>query len=179
MELDRCRDIEGYLPAFVTGDLSPSLTLRVQKHLGDTCASCAGRIESLNEAFQRLPLTVQSCPLPEGSLDLLVEKISEQPQEQREEPIVFRDTNEGRLAWTLVLLAVAALIAVGFWGRWAESEMEDARRAKDAADRQTRQVIENYRSLELRARALAAEVENLKKEPITEGESSLDEKPSP
>jgi hypothetical protein len=179
MELDRCRDIEGYLPAFVTGDLSPSLTLRVQKHLGDTCASCAGRIERLNDAFQRLPLTVQPCPLPEGSLDLLVEKIGDQPQEQREEPIVFRETNEGRLAWTLVFLAMAALIAVGFWGRWTESEIESAHRAKEAADRQTRQVVENYRSLELRARALAAELEKVKKESAAEGEQSPEEQPSP
>ena len=100
--------------------------------------------------------------MPEGSISALVETIGAQAQDQREQPIVFRETNEGKLAWTLVVLAMAALIAVGFWGRSMESKLSGARASKQAAERQTRQVVENYRSLDTRARAIAAELETLK-----------------
>jgi hypothetical protein len=166
MELDRCRDLRDCLPTFVTSDLDANRTLRVQKHLGDTCGPCATEIEALHAAFQRIPLALAPCPLPEGSLGALVDKIASQPQEEREQPIVFRDTNEGKLAWTLVLLAMAALIAVGFWGwtmeRTSARDLSAAEAATRSAQRQTRSVVGDYRSLEGKARTLEAELAALK-----------------
>ena len=166
MELDRCRDLKDFLPTFVTSDLDPNKTLRVQKHLGDACGPCAHEIEALHAAFQRLPLAQAPCLLPEGSLEALVEKIAAEPQEEREQPIVFRETNEGKLAWTLVLLAMAALIAVGFWGwtmeRTSAGDLGAAEAATRAAERQTRSVVNDYRSLDAKARSLEAELKALK-----------------
>lgn len=162
MELDRCGDIKHHLPAFVTGDLDPGTSLRVQRHLGDVCAACAVEIEVLNAAFQRIPLAQAAVPLPEGALDVLAQKIGSEPQREREVPIVFRDTNEGKLAWTLVLLAMAALIAVGFWGRTVDRELTAAQAATRAAEVQTRRVVDDYRSLDQRARSIHDELEGLK-----------------
>jgi hypothetical protein len=162
MELDRCGDIKHHLPAFVTGDLDPNTTLRVQRHLGDVCAACAVEIETLNAAFQRIPLAQAEIPLPEGAVDVLVRKIGGEPQQEREVPIVFRETNEGKLAWTLVLLAMAALIAVGFWARTVDRELKAAESATRAAEVQTRRVVDDYRSLDQKARSIHDELEALK-----------------
>lgn len=162
MELDRCVDIKEHLPAFVTGDLDPNTTLRVQRHLGDACAPCAVQIEELHAAFQRVPLVHAPVSLPEGSVDALVERIGNQPQQEREVPIVFRETNEGKLAWTLVLLAMAALIAVGFWGRSADSELRTAQSAARAAQVQTRRVVDDYRNLDEKLVRIATELDAIK-----------------
>jgi len=162
MEIDRCSDLKEHLPAFVTGDLDSNTTLRVQKHLGDVCAACTVEIETLHAAFQRLPLAQAPCPLPGDSFELLVENIAAQSQEEREVPIVFRETNEGKLAWTLVLLAMAALIAVGFWGRNTERDLRAAETAKQTSEIQTRSVVSDYRLLDDKARSIEDELEALK-----------------
>lgn len=159
MEQDRCRDLSDHLPAFVTGDLPPDLTLRIQKHLGDVCASCSSRIERLHDAFQRIPLASAPCPLPEGSIDALLKKIGAEPQEEREVPIVFRETNEGKLAWSLVLFATAALIAVGFWARSMDQRLGEAESLRQASDLQTRRVVNDYRDLEAKARSLESHLD--------------------
>jgi hypothetical protein len=162
MELDRCVDLKEHLPAFVTGDLDPNMSLRVQRHLGDACAACAVKIEELHAAFQRIPLAHVPVSLPEGSVDALVERIGSQPQQERDVPIVFRETNEGKLAWTLVLLAMAALIAVGFWGRSADRDLQAAEAATHAAQVQTRRVVDRYRSLDEKLVRIAGELDALK-----------------
>ena len=162
MELDRCVDIKDDLPAFVTGDLDSNTTLRVQRHLGDACAACAVKIEELHAAFQRIPLAQVPVSLPEGSVDALVERIGNQPQQERDVPIVFRETNEGKLAWTLVLLAMAALIAVGFWGRSADRDLQAAEAATRAAQVQTRRVVDDYRNLDEKLVRIAAELDAVK-----------------
>ena len=103
-------------------------------------------------------------PLPEGSADALVARLSKQPQEEAETPIVFRESNEGRLAWTLVLLAMAALIAVGFWARNMDRQVQQANHAQRAAEVQTRRVVDDYRVLQQRARALVQELESAEEE---------------
>jgi hypothetical protein len=162
MELDRCVDIKEHLPAFVTGDLDPNTTLRIQRHLGDACAPCAVKIEGLHAAFQRIPLAHVPVSLPEGSIDALVDRIGKQPQQERDVPIVFRDTNEGKLAWTLVLLAMAALISVGFWGRSTDRELRSAQSAARAAQVQTRRVVDEYRNLDEKLVQIAGELDALK-----------------
>ncbi|MEE2830640.1 MAG: hypothetical protein VX498_15740 [Myxococcota bacterium] len=162
MELDRCEDLRSFYPAFVRGELDPSTTLRIQKHLGDVCASCAAEIEELHSAFQAIPLADGPVPLPEGSADALVARLSKQAQEEAETPIVFRESNEGRLAWTLVLLAMAALIAVGFWGRNMDRQLQQADDVRRASEVQTRKVVDDYRVLQQRARAVVQELEQLK-----------------
>jgi len=162
MELDRCVDIKDHLPAFVTGDLDPNTTLRVQRHLGDACGACAVKIEKLHAAFQRIPLAHPPVALPEGSVDALVERIGGQPQQTREVPIVFRETNEGKLAWSLVLFAMVALIAVGFWGRSVARDIQSARDATHAAQVQTRRVVEDYRKLDEKLVRIAGELDALK-----------------
>ena len=144
------------------GELEPSKTLRIQKHLGDVCASCAAEIEELHSAFQAIPLADGPLPLPEGSAEALVARLSKQPQEEAETPIVFRESNEGRLAWTLVLSAMAALIAVGFWGRSVDRQLQQANDAQRAAEVQTRRVVDDYRVLQQRAQAVAQELDQMK-----------------
>ena len=157
MEHDRCVDLREHYPAFVTGDLSPNLTLRVQQHLSEVCGSCSTEIEALHDAFQRLPLAKASCALPEGSVEALTQKIGAQSQEVREVPIVFRETNERKLAWTLVLFATLALIAVGFWARRIDRRLVGTEDARQAAEAQTRVVSNQYRDLENRALGLQAD----------------------
>jgi len=154
MELDRCRDLRPQYPAYVVGTTDKNVELRIQQHLGDGCASCAGELEGLQEAFQAVPLATGPQPLLDGAAGLLARNIAGTPQAVQIEPIVYPETNERRLLITLLILFGFALGAAAFWGRAQLEELDDARTLVALERVRTRDAVAQYRQLEGRAQRI-------------------------
>jgi hypothetical protein len=156
MEMDRCRDLREHLVAWMAGTASKEVELRVRLHLSDGCAGCARELEALYEAFHAVPLASPPQPLPEGSVPLLVKKIAAQPQEVREVPIVYPETDGRRLAWVLVFLFGVALVAAAVWGRHQVRELDEAAGRVAFEEAQTRRVSGEFHDLRSRAGRIEA-----------------------
>lgn len=148
MEVDRCRDLRDHFPAFVTDALDPTIQARIREHLSLGCATCARDIGRLDEAFYALPGDLPPQGFLVGGAEAMVKAISRKPQEQPEEPILFPDGKPLRVAWTTAALFALALGAAAVWGRGMLDDVERAKHSVVAQQRQTRSVIDDYRSLE-------------------------------
>ena len=167
METDRCRDLREHLVAWMTGTASKQVELRVKLHLGEGCAACARELEALYEAFHAVPLGHPPQPLPEGSVPGLAGKIGACPQEVREVPIVYPETDGGRLAWVLVFLFGVALVAAALWGRHQVRELDQATSRVAFEEARTRQVSGDFHDLRERAGRVEAHLEALTDPRIT------------
>ncbi len=116
MEMDRCRDLRPHYAAYAADATDKATAMRIQLHLGDGCASCAGEIEQLMETFHAVPLGLAPKAPPAGSRDSLLEELGRTPQEQHETPVLFPETNRMRLWKVLTALSTVALVAVAWWG---------------------------------------------------------------
>jgi hypothetical protein len=151
MEMDRCTDLREHFVGYVTGVTERVTDLRIQLHLSEGCATCAGELEALQAAFQRVPLGFPPQPLVPGGGEAVAKKIASSSQELREVPIVYPETNERKLAWTLVILFGVALAAAAFWGRYQVVELDQARGKAAFEAAQTRRVAGDHAELRDRA----------------------------
>ncbi len=158
LESDRCRDLREHLVPWITGTASKPAELRVRLHLSEGCAACSAELEALYEAWHAVPLAHPPQPLGEDGVALLARKIAAEPQELRQEPIVYPETNAPRLAWTLVILFGAALFVAGLWGRHqvelvdqATSRAASKEALADSQRARVREVSGQYHDLRERA----------------------------
>ena len=114
--MDRCRDLRPHYAAYAADATDKATAMRIQLHLGDGCASCAGEIEQLMETFHAVPLGLAPKAPPAGSRDSLLEELGRTPQEQHETPVLFPETDRMRLWKVLTALSTVALVAVAWWG---------------------------------------------------------------
>jgi anti-sigma factor RsiW len=154
MEMDRCRDVQPFLPACAAGFAEPGEEMRVETHLAMGCAACAAELEQLYEAFHALPLAFAAPSLSEAAAERLAQSVGGREQETHEVPILFPETRERRLLWTLLACFVLALLAAAFWGRDMQRRLERAEREAMSAQQQTRSVVADYRKLDEKCRAL-------------------------
>lgn len=167
MEIDRCEDLRAYFVAWLTGQASKEVELRIRLHLAEGCGACSGELQALYEAFHAVPLAYPPQPLLEGSVPLLTRKIAAMPQESREVPIVYPESPGQRLAWVLVALFAVALAVAGFWGRGHVARLEQARERLAFQESQARRSAGQYHDLRERAGRIEARVAMLSDPRIT------------
>lgn len=167
MEVDRCRDLRVWFPAYVTDGGEPKTAERIRLHLAGGCAACAGEIDRLDAAFYALGLVFKPVPPGEGASEAMAKAIVRRHQEAPEEPILFAEHNPTRLAWWLVALFAVALLAAAFWGRGQRERLEDASLALRSAQIQTREVIDDYRQLQERAAGTSSLLDSLTNPRVT------------
>ena len=167
MELDRCRDLRPSFVAYVVKTADRAMELRIETHLSHGCASCAGKLEELQEAFQTVPLAAGPQPLLDGAADLMAKNVGATPQIEQIIPIVYPDTNERRLLLTLVILFGVALAAGAFWGRTQLETVHDAKVLLQTERARTRQAVGQYRDLQARAQRVDAHLDAVTNPRIT------------
>ncbi len=154
MEADRCRDLRPHFPAYALGLGETRDALRVQLHLGEGCAGCAAEVDRLMTAWFGLPLARPVAALAPADIEALAEAAMAAPQEASDGVIVFPETNERRLLWALVICSFLMVAAVALWGQRKEQELEVLRADAQAAEDQTRSVVEEFRREEERSKSL-------------------------
>ncbi len=167
MEVDRCCDLREHFAAYVTDAGEPKLAERIRLHLAGGCVACAGEIDELDAAFYTLGRVFAAVAPGEGSTDAMAAAITRRHQEAPEEPILFAEHNENRLAWWLVALFAVALLAAAFWGRGEQEKLHSVNLTLHAAQVQTREVIDDYRQLQERAGGTAALLDALTNPRVT------------
>jgi hypothetical protein len=148
MEIDRCQDLRGHFCAFVTDSIDATVEARIREHLSMGCASCAQEIGRLDAAFYTLPRAQPPVPFLEGGAEAMVAAIIRRPQEQPETPILFPEGRPLRVAWTVAFFFALALVAAAVWGRGQGETVENALLKAASESRQTRRVVDDYRSLQ-------------------------------
>ncbi len=167
MEVDRCCDLRVHFAAYVTDAGEPKLAERIRLHLAGGCVACAREIDELDAAFYALGRVFAPMAAGEGATEAMAAAITRRHQEAPEEPILFAEHNESRLAWWLVVLFAVALLAAAFWGRAERETLQSANLTLHAAQVQTREVIDDYRQLQERAGGTAALLDALTNPRIT------------
>jgi hypothetical protein len=116
MEIDRCRDLQTELGRYATGLADERLSMRVQLHLAEGCAPCAGRLEELTVRFHLAALRGGPAAPPAELEESLLVAASGCEQEAIEPLVLYPETSERALLWTLVALSLLMVAAVAFWG---------------------------------------------------------------
>jgi len=128
MEIDRCRDLEEHLEEYAVGLADHSVGMRIQVHLAEGCSHCAQRIEERMVRFHTDVLAEEPGFVPEDLGEKVLAAIASCPQEQPEPVIVYPESNERRLLWILLALAVAMVAAVAWWASAQRVELAAAQR---------------------------------------------------
>ena len=123
MELDRCRDLEASLGPYALGQVDERLSMRVQLHLAEGCVACATRLEELVVRFHLSALPEQAGSLPDAFSERVLEAAAGVEQDRPEPVVVYPQTPERALLWTLVALSFVMVAVVAFWGQRQEREL--------------------------------------------------------
>jgi len=159
MDVDRCRDIRPHFVDVALGTVGAGPANRVRLHLSEGCPACAAELEGVLEAYYGIPAAFGPVALPEGSAEALRAVAEKTPQLDPDPAIVYAETNERRLLWTLVFLMIAAVVAAAWWGQRKAEETAWAVDARRAAEAQSRTMAADYRAVRERlvpAEALAS-----------------------
>jgi len=159
MDVDRCRDIRPHFVAVALGTVEAGPANRVRLHLSEGCPACAAELETVLEAYYGLPLAFPPVPVPEGAAEALRAAAEETAQLEAEPAIVYAETNERRLLWTLLFLMIGAVVAAAWWGQRQVEDAEWAAQGRRAAEAQARSMAADYRMVRERlvpAEALAS-----------------------
>jgi len=116
MEIDRCRDLQADLSRYATGLGDERLSMRVQLHLAEGCAPCAVHLEELTVRFHLAALSGGPAAPPAELEEPLVAAASACEQERVEPLVLYPETSERALLWTLVGLSLVMVAAVAWWG---------------------------------------------------------------
>ena len=117
-------DLRALLPGYAVGSAAMETNLRVQLHLSEGCPKCAAEIEWLMEGFHAVPLGLTPAEVPAELRQRALESVAVLPQEMRETPILFPETDAQRLWKVLTALAAVAVVAVAVWGRGVIAERD-------------------------------------------------------
>ncbi len=159
MEFEPCRDLIPHYPAYVAGMAPASVDLRIRAHLAACCGPCSVELESLQAAFQVVPLALGPRALLDGSAPLIARTVAKKPQELVEQP--FPETDQSRLLVLLLVLACVALVVAAFWGRLQDREVDALKTELASSERRTRLVSGDSRDLRERADAIERHLEAL------------------
>jgi hypothetical protein len=147
MELDRCSDITAYLNAYALGQVDETQSMRVQLHLAEGCVGCATRLEEMTVRFHLAALPEQPIDLPEAFSERVLAAASRVEQERPEPVIVYPQTPERALLWTLLALSLLMVSAVAFWGHRQEQALSSALARADFMEQATTRTVNELRSV--------------------------------
>ena len=143
MELERCRDIAPHLRAYALGQVDEAQSMRVQLHLAEGCVACATSLEEMTVRFHMAALPEEPVDLAEDFSARVVAAASRVEQESPEPVVVYPQTPERALLWTLLALSFLMVSVVAFWGhRQGQALVSSQARADFMEQAATRSVNE-------------------------------------
>jgi hypothetical protein len=145
MEVDRCRDIRPHFVEVALGSVDSSAANRIRLHLSEGCPACASELERVLEAYFGIPLAFEPVLLPESAEADLRAAVAKVTQLTDDAAIVYSETNERRLLWTLVALCILSVVAAAWWGNKQVNAVAWAETAQRSAEQQARAMAADYR----------------------------------
>lgn len=148
MEVDRCRDLEASLGSYALGQADERLSMRVQLHLAEGCVGCATRLEGLVVRFHLAGLPDQPGVLPDSFAERVAEATAGVAQDRPEPVVVYPETPERALLWTLVALSFVMVAAVAFWGERQERDLRSVQARSDFMEQAAQRTVDELGALQ-------------------------------
>ncbi len=148
MELDRCSDLEASLGAYALGQVDERLSMRVQLHLAEGCVGCATRLEELVVRFHLAALPEQAGLLPDAFSERVLRAAVSVEQDRPEPVIVYPQTPERPLLWTLVALSFVMVAAVAFWGQRQERDLRSVQARSEFMEQAAQRTVDELGALQ-------------------------------
>lgn len=167
LEADRCEDLRPHLVSWMAGTADKQVELRIRLHLSEGCAGCATELDALYRAFHAVPLASPPQDLGEQGAELLARKIAALPQNERQEPVVYPETDGRKLGTVLLVLFAIALVVAALWGRQQGRDLDQALSRVAFEESRTRQVSGDYQDLRQRAGRVEAHLDALTDPAVT------------
>jgi hypothetical protein len=121
--------------------------MRVQLHLAEGCVGCATRLEELVVRFHLAALPEQAGSLPDAFSERVLEAAGSVEQDRPEPVIVYPQTSERALLWTLVALSFVMVAAVTFWGQRQERDLRSVQARSEFMEQAAQRTVDELGAL--------------------------------